>query len=494
MGTPSSGDCYPFQRPRVSVTALQPRTDPVVLDRYPAPKAKTPEELETSFVQLFKYYNEAAARNKEEDCVPEFAECEQKLIKVIRQFRNVKTVYHKFFPQLVNLKEVFPLMIELLKDDKCGKRLASCTLSTFEELTHEDYAVPGQREPVALLVKSLVHMGALEVFVSTLGKFSERDDLRAVQNVAQLLFQSAAAVATIAGGNHRFQLGQMGTVPVVVNALSSLTSSDEEKTEEEEDLPWTLFGCLFFLLEHLENKVHFVNAGGVKVMIKLIQDEVLDDYFCGSAIAALDVTKDCPGAASDKFVNDALELDIAIFPPSIDTIHGSTMHFKAEIEECLISLIESLTGGIAEMKKDIFVKKFEENDGERITWLMEHFIRYSKKVDAVANHLKNKQLDLSELYKEKLRCGFSTLQSIAVILGYLWSSEINAKIESELSRHQIEKKDVQDSLSEYRDNIGSTGRSVESTKTVIEDYIASLEVICFDSLNYSSLNASMALY
>ncbi|RZC84582.1 hypothetical protein C5167_047367 [Papaver somniferum] len=107
-------------------------------------------------------------------------------------------------------------------------------------------------------------------------------------------------------------------------------------------------------------------------MIKLIQDEELDDYFCGSGIAALDIVKDC---ASDKFLNDALELDIAIFPPSMDMIHASTMHFKAEIEERLISLIESLTGGIAEMKKDILVKKFEENDGERITWLMEHFIR-----------------------------------------------------------------------------------------------------------------------
>ncbi|RZC72203.1 hypothetical protein C5167_035391 [Papaver somniferum] len=264
---------------------------------------------------------------------------------------------------------------------------------------------------------------------------------------------------------NRFQLGQMGIVPVVVNALSSLT-------------------------KHLENKVHFVNAGGVKVMIKIIQDEELDDYFCGSAIAALDIVKGC---ASDKFVNDALELDIAIFPPSMDMIHGSTMHFKAEIEERLISLIESLTGGIAETEKHILSKRFEENDGERITWLMEHFIRYSKKVDAAANHLKKKQLNSSELYKEKLQYGFPTLQSIAVILGYLWSSEISAKIESELSHHQIEKKVVWDILSvciqkspalicvkylcnEYRDNIGSAGGSVESTKTVIEEYIASLEV------------------
>ncbi|RZC72204.1 hypothetical protein C5167_035392 [Papaver somniferum] len=351
MGTPNSGDCYPFQRPRVSVSALQPRTDQdirAVSDRYPAPKAKTPEELETSFVQIFKDYTKAA--RKKEDSAPEIADCEQKLIKVIRQFRK-------------------------------------------------------------------------------------------------MIFEGGGAVATIAGCNSKLinWLGQMGIVPVVVNALSSLTSPDEEKTEEEkeqeeeEDLPWTL------------------TSGEQSAFCQCWRSQV-------------------KGCASDKFVNDALELDIAIFPPSMDMIHGSTMHFKAEIEERLISLIESLTGGIAETEKHILSKRFEENDGERITWLMEHFIRYSKKVDAAANHLKKKQLNSSELYKEKLQYGFPTLQSIAVILGYLWSSEISAKIESELSHHQIEKKVVWDILSEYRDNIGSAGGSVESTKTVIEEYIASLEV------------------
>ncbi|XP_026452442.1 uncharacterized protein LOC113360816 [Papaver somniferum] len=63
------------------------------------------------------------------------------------------------------------------------------------------------------------------------------------------------------------------------------------------------------------------------------------------------------------------------------------------------------------------------------------------------------------------------LQSIVVILGYLWLPEIKAKIESELSRHRIEKKLVLDVLSEYRDNIGNAG----VTKTVIEKCIARLE-------------------
>ncbi|XP_026404765.1 uncharacterized protein LOC113299881 [Papaver somniferum] len=390
---------------------------------------KTPDELEASFIQLFKDYTKAAAAARSE----EKNDCEKKLIKVIKYFRNLKILYstvRHLFPRVLDLKEAVPLMINLLKDDKCGKRLASSILWTFEELTHVAYEVPSQKEQVAKLVKSLFEMEALQVFVSTLGKFSEDDDLRAVQTIAQMCFHGGSAVVTTAGSNsklmnwvfeattgtkwdvkvcavgflhtllfcsykNRLVLGT-GTLPVVIDALSALTSPGEEKTEEqerkeeEEDLPCTFFDCLFFLLEHLDNKIHFFNSGGVEAMIKVLQDgQELGDYIYGSAIAVLDIVKDC---ASDKFENEDLGLDIAIFPASMDMIHGSTMHVKEEIEERLISLIESLTGGISKTKKYTLLKKFEENDCERITWLMELFTRYSKNVEAVANHPKSKQV------------------------------------------------------------------------------------------------------
>ncbi|XP_026377510.1 uncharacterized protein LOC113271803 isoform X4 [Papaver somniferum] len=264
--------------------------------------AKTPDELEASFIQLYAAYSEAAAHNKEEG---EFADCEKKLIEMIFQ----------------------------------GRAAVAKTASSSREL---------------------------------------------------IIWVSAA------------------------------------------------------IREYPDNKVHFVNAGGIEAMIKLLQDgQKLGDYIYGSAIVALDIVKDCL-AASDKFENDDLELGIAIFPASMDMIL-STTHCKEEIEERLISLIESLTGGKTE--NYTLLEKFGENDWERITWLMELFTRYSKRVGAVANRLKSEQLDSFELYKKKCGDGFSTLQSIAVILGYLWLPEIKAKIESELSRHRIEKKLVLDVLS-----------------------------------------------
>ncbi|RZC59914.1 hypothetical protein C5167_007217 [Papaver somniferum] len=104
--------------------------------------------------------------------------------------------------------------------------------------------------------------------------------------------------------------------------------------------------------------------------------------------------------------------------------------------------ILSCSGGKTE--NYTLLAKFGENDCERITWLMKLFTRYSKKVGAVANHLKSKQiayLDSFELYKKKCGDGFSTLHvSIDVV-------------------------------KEYRDNIGNAG----GTKTVIEKCIARLE-------------------
>ncbi|XP_026381039.1 uncharacterized protein LOC113275712 isoform X1 [Papaver somniferum] len=283
---------------------------------------------------------------------------------------------------------------------------------------------------------------------------------------------------------NRCQLGE-NAVTVVLAALSSLESPNEEDTYDvdDEELLDSLFRCLFLLLEHSENKVIFAEAGGVQLMIKIMQHEELGHSYYGSAIVALDMAvKDCQPAFKN-FVTDASGLDTA-FPASMDVILQSILHEKEVIEEHQISLIASLADGVAKMIKDMLLTKFAENDFKRITWLMELFVRYSDKVEAMTKHLKDKQqLHPSELYEEKLQCGFSTLQSIAVILAYLWSfgnRAINARIEKELSQHQLEKKHLRDTLSTYRDNIGNAGESVESAKTaVIEKYICPLrKILC----------------
>ncbi|XP_026445536.1 uncharacterized protein LOC113346165 isoform X2 [Papaver somniferum] len=216
--------------------------------------AKTPDELEASFIQLYAAYSEAAAHNKEEG---EFADCEKKLIEMIFQGRAA---------------------------------VAKTASSSRELIIWVSAAIRGTKWDAKVCAVGFLH--------TLLMNYTE----------------------------NRLLLGT-DTLPAVVDALSSLIMSpEEEKTEkqkrkeEEEDLPLTLFGCLFFLLEYPDNKVHFVNAGGIEAMIKLLQDgQKLGDYIYGSAIVALDIVKDCL-AASDKFENDDLELGIAIFPASMDMV------------------------------------------------------------------------------------------------------------------------------------------------------------------------------
>ncbi|KAI3923441.1 hypothetical protein MKW92_006294 [Papaver armeniacum] len=405
-------------------------------------------------------------------------------------------------------------MISLLEDHECGDLLTSCILFTFEKLTDPDILIYGQHEEATVFVDSLVKFKALNVFASTLDKFPGDDDVYfpALQTIAQMIFLNPD-VADIAGKNtqlmewvlkalrapkwnelkeyvvglldtllmsseeNRPRFGESGVVTLVVNALASLESPNEEQEEvpldykDEEYLVETLFSCLLFLLECKENIVHFVDAEGVQLMIKFIQQEEFG-YCYGSAIAALDIAvKDCK-SASEKFMKHALSWNTA-FPPSIDKIPPS-IHGKEKIEEHHVSLIASLTGGIAKTEKGNLLKMLEENDFERITWLMKLYRGYSDKVEAM-NRLKDEQLDSYELCMEKLRYG-STVQSIAVILGYLSSVDLKSqnRIESLLTHHNL-KKHVQDFILVYQGSIGNAGESVESAKTVMEESTDSLE-------------------
>ncbi|MCL7047460.1 hypothetical protein MKW94_003072 [Papaver nudicaule] len=481
---------------------------------------ETPDQLQSSFQQTFDDYNKTRKYGVVSDEPCKIADLENKLIKIILKFRTFKLMYPKDYPKIVNLPAMGS-MLELLKHDNyCGNRLASYILLASKDLTNDNVLVENQRKGAPLFVESLIELGALDVFVSTLERFRKDDGggggdgvFRALQSIAHMIFHQPN-VAEAAGKKtelidllldaletprrdypkryavgllhtlllcsmeNRRQLGEMGTVAVLLNAISSLEDEDEDEGDDEEYVAETLFRCLFLLLEHLENRVRFADAGGVELMIRIIQSEELGYYYYGSAVAALDIAvKDCQ-SASEKFVNDAVGLDVAIFPASMD-IPPSTMHEQKETEEHLISLIALLTGGIAETQKHILLKKFVENECKIIAWLVELFIRYFKELEALMKRLKDKQLDPSELYNIKLRYGLPTLQLIAVILGYLWSSKRNmCGIYS-----QYVFKQVCSLLScilryEYRDHVGIGGESVEgAAKTVIEEYIDSLEEV-----------------
>ncbi|XP_026415482.1 uncharacterized protein LOC113310879 isoform X2 [Papaver somniferum] len=472
---------------------------------------ENPEQLQTCFQEFLDDYTRAR-QNKSSD-PRKFADCEGNLIRVLSRFRTFKFEFPEFYSPVLKLPAI-QSMISLLEDDECGSLLASYILITFEKLTDPDILIYDQHEEATVFVKSLVKSEALNVFVSTLDKFPGYDDVYfpALQTIAQMIFLHPYVADTAGKHTHlmewvfkalgapewdelkqyvvglldtllmsskenRLQFGKSGAVTLVVNALTSLESPNEEQEEapldyeDEEYLVETLFSCLLFLLECPENIVSFVDAEGVELMIKFIQQEEFG-YCYGSAIEALDIAVKVCQSASEKFVKHALAWNTA-FPPSMDKIPPSVTHVKEKTEARHISLIASLTGGIAKTEKGILLKKFEEDDFERITWLMELYRGYSEEVEAMANRLEDEEY---ELCMEKLRYE-STVQSIAVILGYLLSEDPTTrnKIENRLTHHNLKKKHVQDFILVYRDSIGNAGESVESAETVMVESTDSLE-------------------
>ncbi|XP_026443180.1 beta-catenin-like protein 1 [Papaver somniferum] len=501
--------------------SIPKRLRPDLTNRFRPPR-ETSDQLYLSFKKSLNDYGAESDRpGKSEDA----------LIGIIRKMDYLKIASPNVFQELVDLK-IFESMVDLL--DNCGNNLASCIFLQFEMITQGDIRVMHDAQ-AAGLVDFLVKYHAVGKFVSCFFRFSEDDDVvyGALQTIAHMIFlrpdvaeivgkqtnlinwvldviktkgcgykkqYTAGLLTTILQSTSKeniVELGKMGSVVVVVEALLPYTKcavnkvgkldqeilalfgkslvKKEDVLDEDEifDLVQSLFDCLFCLLSSVENKKRFADAGGVHLMLQIVKQEKLNNFYYGSAIAALDIALEhCP-SASNKFVSDALALDIA-FPASIDAISSSITHKGDEIEGHLMSLITTLTlnDGSTGVKKDTLLDKFEENDYKLIAWLLDLFTQYSLKVCAAANHLKQKQLDRSELYDEKLEYGLSTLQSIAVILAYLWSSErsiLRAKIEEQ-------KKAVLEILKEYRDNIGNEDESEEIVaKTVINEYIVSLE-------------------
>ncbi|KAI3854531.1 hypothetical protein MKX03_016886 [Papaver bracteatum] len=475
--------------------------------------------------QLYSSFREA---------LNDYGKSEEALIEIIRRMRMTKIVSPKVYQELVQL-QAFEPMVGLLGN--CGKILASRILLAFEKLTYGNIYLTHDEQAAAfvdLLVKyqaveaivscflrfsedDNVVYGALQTIAHMI--FIRPDVAEIVGKQTKLINWVLEVIKTKGCDNKKqytagllttilqytskeniLELGKMGTVDVVVKALLPYTKSpvmlDQEvldrmqilfrclpytKTlvkkedmlnqDEEFNLVQCLFDCLFCLLSSVENKKRFADAGGVHLMLQIVKQEKLSNFYYGSAIAALVIAlKKCP-SASDMFVNDALALDIA-FPASIDAISSSITHKGDEIEGHHMSLITTLiTDGTTGVEKDALLDKFEENN--YIDWLLDLFSRYSTEVNARMNQLKDKQLDESELYDEKLEYGLSTLQLIAVILAYLLLSKrstITARIGG------VRKEDVLGILKEYHDNIGNAGGSVEiAAKTVIYKYIVSLE-------------------
>lgn len=478
---------------------------------------KTLKKLVLSFERRLK--DNTAARLKYPDQPEKFADSEVELHDEIQKLK-ILAGGPELYPELVSLGTVASIA-QLLNHDNTDIAIDAVTL--IQDLTDEDVLDGDENdEPANVLVDALIENNALELLVQNLGRLSESDPdesaaiystLSTIENmieikpsVAELVCERTKLMKWLVGkikirefdSNKQYaseilaillqnstvnqkRLGQMNGVDAVLQAVAMYKSRDP-KIGDEEEMVENLFDCLCCLLMPLENKERFVRAEGVELMIIIMNQKKL----CyGSAIRALDFAMTNYPPACERFV-DVMGLKTA-FPAFMGKIPVSKKNkkkgYKEELEERLISLIASLFGGILRgSRRERLLSKFVENECEKIDRLMELYMRYSNRIKAETDRMKQLELDDLEMdeeekYNRKLDSGLYTLQLICVILGHLWTSEhsrMRARIELLLKQNKLTKKDVKDILQEYHDNIGDLEgpEEKERAQSKIQKFIA----------------------
>ncbi|KAK9115681.1 hypothetical protein Sjap_014628 [Stephania japonica] len=470
---------------------------------------KTLKKLVLSFERRLR--DNIEARLKYPDQPDKFADSELQLHEEIEKLK-ILAGGPELYPELVNLNAI-PSILGLLSHENVD--IAIDVVGLVQDLTDED-VLDENDEAVRVLVDSLVENNALELLVQNLGRLSESDPdemsavygtLATVENmvevrpaVAELVCERTKLLRWLLGkikvrefdSNKQYasellaillqnsaanqkRLGQINGVDVVLQAVAMYKSRDPRSLDEEEMVE-NLFDCLCCLLMPMENKERFVKAEGVELMIIIMKQKKLA---YGSAIRALDFAMTKYPPACERFV-DVLGLKTAfaafmavpgvLASAAIDSAisipiskKNKKESYHEELEERIISLVASLSGGILRgSRRERLLSKFVENECEKVDRLMELYMRYSDRVKAESERLDQLELDDLEMdeeerYNRKLESGLYTLQLIAVILGHLWSSEhprIRARIELLLKQQKLTKRDVADILKEYHDNIG----------------------------------------
>lgn len=478
---------------------------------------RTLKKLVLSFERRLR--DNIEARLKYPNQPDKFADSEIELHEEIQKLK-ILAGGPELYPDLVSLNTIQSIL-GLLSHDNTD--IAMDTVSLLQDLTDED-VLEDNDEPAKILIDSLVENNALELLVQNLARMSENDEdeksavyntlatienmIEVKPNVAELVCERTKILRWLLGkikvkefdsnkqyaseilaillqnssANQR-KLGQMNGVDAVLQAVAHYKSRDPKSLDEEEMVE-NLFDCLCCLLMPVENKEKFVKAEGVELMLIIMKQKKLA---YGSAIRALDFAMTKYPPACERFVDVlGLKTAFAAFMGKIPVSKKNKKEsYQEELEERLISLTASLFGGVLRgSRRDRLLSKFVENECEKIDRLMELYVRYSDRVKSETERMDNMELDDLEMdeeerYNRKLESGLYTLQLIAVILGYLWSSEhpdIRLRIELLLRQLKLTTKTVKDILQEYHDNIGDIDgpEEKERAQAKIQKFIAAL--------------------
>jgi beta-catenin-like protein 1 len=464
-------------------------------------------------------------RIKHSDLPTKFLESEVELHGAVQAFLVVSTA-PELYEDLVQLGTM-KTIVDLLGHENSDITVA--TIELIQELTSTE-ALEDEETNANLLIDHLLECSFAPMLVEILGRLTEPDDssgvhqaLAVVENVLELrpeladrfvaeselmswllirltgkkykqfdtnkLYASELLSILLQNSDgNRLKLGQLDGVDRLLRALVKYKKHDPVGSEEIEMMV-NLFNILCSSLALQENCKNFVAAEGIDLMILMLRSKNLSQY---GALKVLDhaMAKGiCPEIFTTFIERAGLK---SLFPAFMKTPGGKKLKVftETEFEEHICSIVASVFKYLEEGEhQNRLLKKFVESDYAKIERLVELHNLYLGKVQAVEESLAAEKAGIigrgdefdeiveNDHYLRRLDSGLSTLQQIALIIGFVCKQcgvEARDRFRQllEIQRGSID--DVSAVLIEYDGELDLQDETAGVSKTTMASLIRSL--------------------
>ncbi|KRX35005.1 Beta-catenin-like protein 1 [Trichinella murrelli] len=468
---------------------------------------------ESSVRRLILNFKKIAAKNQElrikyPDDPIQFLDCDIELIMAIRDLQCLSNV-PQFYALLVRLNAV-SVLCQLLLHPNCsiGAGVADLLFKMIEIETEPQY--------LTILIDALMDAQAPKCLLANLKRLNEnnREDAISVYSTIAVLVSMTekttnAADVAVQCGYVQWLLNRLKMkIPFDDNKVYCnrflgilLENSDEGKkvfhenngidilleqlaiyirpdlygSHKKQNMSYGFISLCASLL-YVPNKHRFRESEGFQLMLMMLR---MSKTALGLAFKTLDDAIRSPD--SKENCNKLVEVGGlgTIFPFFMRPVSRTMRKYFPieEQEERVCSILSSLLKYCDSSKRERVIKKFSEDNFEKLKRLAELHKKYWLRMrDFEKTH--TSLSDDNKIYLDKLENGLFTLQSIGFIFSVILvkgDNNLAHQAMKLLALHQLFLKSIQQVLKEYAENLGLDGESKSEDKALVETLIKQLD-------------------
>eukprot|EP00039_Didymoeca_costata_P001320 m.51552 g.51552 ORF g.51552 m.51552 type:complete len:557 (-) comp10739_c0_seq2:92-1762(-) len=441
-------------------------------------------------------------RMKFADTPTKFLDSEVELHATLQEFNVVATTPH-LYSVLVKTSAVKTLL-GLISHENVD--ITGAVVEVLQELTDAD-ALENDVESAGLLINKLFQLQFMPIILDALTRLTDPDDANIVhaclgilENVLEMepkraeemvssseilswllkrlkgkkfdkikLYVSEILSILVQDSDVlREKLGKLDGIDRLLGVLAVYKKRDPGETEEHEMME-NIFDILCSSLLLKSNGELFIKAEGLELMIIMMREKKISLH---GAIKVLNhaLSKKVNAEMYTVFI-DRFGLK-SLFPLFMITPGGKRkkMFSTAEFEEHVCSIIASLFKFLEDgVHKQRLLRKFIENDFEKMERLVELHLAYIKKVEICDKEIAKEKEEMvargeeldeiveNSFYLRRLDAGLSVLQHVAYTIGtvsLLLGDQVTERVEQLLKLKGGDIESVRDVLLHFQDEAG----------------------------------------